>query len=409
MKKLFVVLGLLLIATMLFVGCKGKTDNSSTTETVLPPQEYSKTGTLQGKIMDAVSGAAIGNDNNSELKIWIIQGTEDRGPNKLINDKNDPLCGEYAFSGIPVDINTTEITFKIVVVKPGYQRFEANVGMLEAAADTGAGTTNLLNAVINMIGNIYLFPLSSTAGDVLVHVSALGIPVPNATVVLQQDASNNTNVAITGNVLAPTAGLISSFTATTDASGIATFSGTNLVLGGRYNAIAEAMTFNAMQLASSQTGTFTVGTSATNQYIAMTSLTGALFATSASNQVPGTITASGVLTVTFNQAIILTTTGFTATGLASDGTATSFLVQAALSTDGLTMTLTPNSVITGTNDTAAHRLASVVSFTPAVGVTPFIIKSTQVNSGLQFNTGTSDLQNITTNAAVSNVVRQLSN
>ncbi|MCK9419771.1 MAG: hypothetical protein M0R70_10375 [Nitrospirae bacterium] len=406
MKKLFVVLGLLLIATMLFVGC-GKTDNGSTTNSQLPTQDYNKTGTLQGKIMDAVTGGSIGNDADGELNIWLIQGTENRGADKLDRDINSPLCGEYAFSGIPVDINTGEITFKIVVVKSGYQRFEANVSTIEAVVNF-SGNNDLLNTVINMIGNIYLFPLGTTAGDVSVYVyDPQGDVVPNATVLLQQDEANNTETAYTGNRLIPAAGLYTSLTTTTNASGLATFSSADLVLGGGYRVSVEPINIGGMQLAANTPAAFIVGTASTTRVVNMAVTNNALYATAASNQAPGSVTASGVLTVTFNQPIILTTTGFNAAGLASNNTNTNFDFQAVLSADGLTMTLTPNSAITGTT---ADRAGSVVTFTSlAASNQPFIIKSTQANSGLTLNEGGSELQNITTGSAVSNVVRQLSN
>src|SRR3990172_3026156 len=220
MKKLFVVLGLLLVVTMLFVGCKGKTDNSSITNSQLPPQDYNKTGTLQGKIMDAVTGDPLG---DSDLKVWLIQGTDNRGPSKLITDINDPLVGEYAFSGIPVSFDFNDnACFMVIVVKSGYKQFEAEICMGSSYTSNDTGDLLVIDNVTNMIGNIYLFPLGTTAGDISVYVyHPNGAAVANATVLLKQNASNNNITANTGNRLNPASGLYSSLTTTTDAAGLA--------------------------------------------------------------------------------------------------------------------------------------------------------------------------------------------
>ncbi len=429
MRKLFVVLGLLLISTMLFVGC-GTTDNSSVTQPQPLSQTNERTGTLQGKIMDAVTGAAIGNDDNSELKVWLIQGTDNRGASKLITDKNDPLCGEYAFDNIPVDLYYGNATFKVVVVKAGYQRFEADVELNDNIAYNEETILSSVDKVINMIGNIYLFKDGYRAGDVDVYVldNASGMPIPNALVAFYQDVENNIPASgyfvdtdntsyENGNglnpyydMLFPTGGLYTDITTTTDANGKATMSGTKLVLGGRYEIVVAPMTWNGQVFGFSSTS-FREYTANAPVYLNLSSATGQLFATSASNEVPSTVTASGVLTVTFNQPIALTTTGFVASGLASDNTPTTADIQAVLSADGLTMTLTPASYITGTT---ADIASSVVTYTPVGGTDamPFIIKSTQQNSGYSFDgyvccTWRTALRNIKTGNDVSKTVRQI--
>src|SRR6184192_259369 len=86
-----------------------------------------QTYTLQGIVADAVTGARIGGD----LKLYLIQGPEVRGPSRMISGANDPLLGEYAFTGIPVNFQSEESTlnntWKVVAVKPGYQRFESEI------------------------------------------------------------------------------------------------------------------------------------------------------------------------------------------------------------------------------------------------------------------------------------------
>lgn len=347
MKKIFIMLSLLFIAVMLF-GCQGKTDNSTFNQTTLPPQEYNKTFTLQGKIMDAVTGAPIGNDATGTVTMFLIQGDADRGPTKLHTDPNDPLVGEYSFSGIPADLSTApgEAVFKVVVSRQGYQDFAANINF--DAGNPGGFGAFANNGTLNMIGNIYLFPIGSAPGDVQITVlSDHLVPVPNATVLLQQDVFNNGAVAITSsnngvdtNRLVAAGGLNTSMTATTDANGVATFSGANLVLGGSYIAAAQAINFQGDQLATTKTAAFIIGTNSSTRTINMTGIT-TFFATSASNQVPGTITPSGALSVTFNEPIALSTTFFTATlNSVVTGTVTSPVV-AVLSNNNQTITLTP--------------------------------------------------------------------
>jgi hypothetical protein len=350
MKKLFVVMGLLLIATMLFVGCKGKTDNSSTTQNQLPAQDYNKTGTLQGKVMDAVTGNALGNDANSELKMWLIQGTSDRGPDKLITDPNDPLRGEYAFSGIPVSLDFSDDScFKVVVVKSGYQRFESEDVCLGSASDSFDNSSIvILDGVINVIGNIYLFPVDLTAADANVYVvNSANKPVPGATVILVQNIASNTLFVQTDRLPAAN-GLISSLTTTTDATGKATFAGSSLVLNGLYTPTVLPILFDGQQLEQKAGTAFFIGVDNPTQYVTMNAAgNGAYLYVTASNNLPKAIISDGVLTITFNRTIALaggmTTTGVcnatVNTGNAVIGAPT---VTAAVSPDGLTLTLTPN-------------------------------------------------------------------
>ena len=361
MKKLFVVLGLLLVVSMLFVGC-GKTDNSATTQNGFGPQDYSKTGTLQGKIMDAVTGVAIGNDTNSELKIWLIQGTDNRGPSKLINDTSDPLCGEYAFSGIPVDGNDNgDIYFKIVVVKPGYQRFEAEVYMYAYGWDI-SGNLDYYNNVINMIGNIYLYPEGLTAGAINITVkNPHGTVVPDATVVLKQQINSNTKTSDSSDTLYVNAGLVSSLTMTTDANGVATFPGSSLVLGGRYTPVVLPITFSGQDLAKTTGSAVTVGTNNPNQTITMGNLETNLYVVSASNSDPDSLLSTGVLTLTFNRPIVLSTTTFAGT-LYSSTTGTVGSVTGALDAAGTTLTITPtfSASVTGAGAYITYSFAGTI-------------------------------------------------
>jgi hypothetical protein len=421
MKKLLVVLGLLLVATMLFIGC-GDTTNT-TTAGQLGPQNYDKTGTLQGKIMDAVTNAPIGNDNNSELKIWLIQGTDNRGPSKLINDKNNPLCGEYAFSGIPISFDWNwNSNFKIVVVKPGYQRFEAAITLGSSYDDVSYTDVVIMDNVINYIGNIYLFPEDYRTADKTIRVfDPNWKPIPNALVGVYQNVENNVSPALYGlsinnpegsfvsrDILNPMGGLYSDMSMTTDTSGTAVISASRLVLGGSYKVMVAPLNFDGQILYDvNYYRTFREYSADVPMIIQLASLSGgSLFATAASNQVPGTITPSGVLSVTFNQPIILSTTFFTATLVSTtSGTVTS-PVTAVLSNGDRTITLTP--VFT----TAAAGAGATVQYGFAGTITlPSTQTVAQCNGSdcTLFNGGGNDVKNITNSLSVSGDVQLITN
>jgi hypothetical protein len=213
-----------------------------------------------------------------------------------------------------------------------------------------------------------------------------GTVIPDATVILQQDVTNNNTTAITSSDrLSPTAGLYTSLTGTTNASGVVTFSGADLVLGGAYIAIAEGMAFGGEQLAT-ETGTiFRVGVNSQDQRLTMDPTPAALYATSISNSVPGSYLASGVLTVTFNQPIFLTTTTFSA--VATSGTLTAPLATGVLTDGGLTLTITPNF------STAPTTTANAATVTYTYGGTIYL-DAPRVNSGVTFNGTGSDLKDI---------------
>ena len=351
MKKVLFVLSLVLVGGMLWgCGSTSSTNNPNTNGL----QYYNITGSIQGKIMDAMTGDPI---SGSNLKVYLIQGTSVRGPNMLVTDPKNPLCGDYAFNNIPADINTGEIRYRVAVAKPGYQPFEGDVE-LQATVNN---TTNapIVDNQYNMIGDIYLYPEGSAPADLNVYVyDPTGLPIPNATVNLKQDVTNNfTTVPVSGDRLAPMGGLYPSLQATTNAQGLATFTSGTLVLGGFYDLQAASLTFNGEILNDPtfpvlpgmpvQVGIFP-STFAIHMVPTATPL---LYVVTASNSVPSSITPSGVLTITFNQPVIIDTTLFTAAlSGGSGGVLGAPAVNATLSANGMTLTLTPNFT---TNPTAA--------------------------------------------------------
>jgi len=394
---------------MVLVGM-GCTASSKTGNAINTNPSFIKYGTLQGKIMDALTGDAIGGD---DLEIYFIQGTDKREPDKLIKDADDTLMGEYAFDSIPVGLATAganELIFKLVVIKDDYQRFEANIAMTAAfATGTAGGATtsdiNYTNEVFNTIGNIYLYPLGSSAGDVTVYVySPQGEPIENANVLLRQNVTANNTVSYIGNRLVATAGLYPSLTATTDSSGIVTFDNTDLVLGGSYSVVVEALTFEGQQLAAITTAAFISGVNSETRVVNMTAITNSLVATSASNSIPGTITADGSLVITFNQPVIVdtdpTTMNFSAT--ATHGTLKSPAVKASLSSDGMTLTLTPD----WTTGPATTDKGVTITYTCTGGVV--YLKNSQAATTYTLFGGGNPVVNITTGNNVSGVVQMAS-
>ena len=343
MKKVLFVLSLVLAGGMLW-GCGStSTTNNPNTNGL---QYYNITGSIQGKIMDAITGDPV---SGSNLKVYLIQGTSVRGPNMLVTDPKNPLCGDYAFSGIPADINTGEIRYRVVVSKPGYQPFEGDVE-LQATVNN---TTNapIVDNQYNMIGDIYLYPLGSVAGNVSIYVTdPNGLPIPNATVNLKQDVTNaapTTNPNPSGDILIPSVGLYPSLQAATDAQGLATFTGGTLTIGGLYFAQVSSLTFNGELLRDPTIPgpgvPILVGLMPPTVNIQMVANPASLYVVSASNSVSSIPSASGTLTITFNQPVIIDTTLFTAAlSGGSGGVLGAPAVNATLSANGMTLTLTPN-------------------------------------------------------------------
>ncbi|MDD5773819.1 MAG: hypothetical protein PHX78_10185 [bacterium] len=312
--------------------------------------EFNKTGTLQGFIFDAVTGSRLG--GNDLLKMRLYQGSDRRDPDVLVTDTNDRDYGFYAYNNIPFNLYAGNIIYQLVVTRDGYQDFKGNVTPNALSVNTFADKTDSMrvDGKYNMLGNIYLFPTGTTAGSVTVKVTdPFARVVSGATVRLQQNITGSTPIAETGNRLLASAGLMPNVSATTDSAGIATFADSTLVLGGQYTVTVDPLTFQGQQLGGAAGASFIIGTNKVDQTIALANLDPNLYVNIASNSVPGTIDSTGVLTLTFNQAVSLTT-GFESTfvgtlsgasGAVFD-TAAASNVTAALSNSNLTLTLTPH-------------------------------------------------------------------
>lgn len=320
--------------------------------------------TLQGKIMDATTGAALTGD---DLKVYLVQGTDNRTPDKLMNstDVNNDLAGEYAFNNIPLDTgaSTTSSVFKIVVVKGGYQRFEGTIN-LTSAANTNEGA-RFYDTVFNYIGNVYLFPVGATAADYTVKVRYNGAVVAGATVQLQQNATANNLTAATAanapavnmatnaaNRLVAAPGLLPVLTATTDATGNAVFKGATLALNGSYTVTVlpvKAANGDQLELLQSatvpvigaaitntaangtSTGVVVLGTEQTINMVGASNNDSSLFVTKISNSTAGIILDSGALTFTFNRPVQINNNNrAVSTASVGNGTGTNGLTGATI-------------------------------------------------------------------------------
>jgi hypothetical protein len=345
MKKSLVLISCLLLSAAVLLAGVGCINNSITED------GFVRYGSYMGTIFNAITGEPIGGDN---LEVYLIQGTDKDKADKLVKDTDDDFVGDYAFKDVAFGVNPGDLDFRIVVLNEGYQRFEAIVS-LAAGLVVGNGGLNTVgdidsvysNEKLNFIGNIYLYPLDTSPGDLTVTVrDPQGDPVSGATVLLKQDALNNAATAITGTALAPVTGLHPSLSGTSDASGVVTFSGDELVLGGSYILTAEAITLaDGQELQTKTNANFVVGVNTLNQTVNMAAATGsALALVSRSNQ-NGVVASNGVLTMTFNQPISLDTTAGKFTAVLANTTAVLDVttpVTAALSNGNKTLTITPN-------------------------------------------------------------------
>jgi hypothetical protein len=313
----------------------------------IPCQNCENFATLQGTIMDAVTGERIGgttSGRNQDMEIYLIQGATIRQPTSFIGDANNSLVGEYAFTQVPAggshnsgyDPNDSENNeYKLVVIKEGYQRFEGKVSLVD---------------IDNKIGNVYLFPEGFDTPDYTFTVVYNGRPVDNATVQFQPDADDNEIITKSTDTIDPDSGYLPTLTAQTDADGKVTFAGSQLGLGSRYQVTVLPTEFEGVDLAFEEGAYYVVGKATTDNILYMNDLVASanpygLYVTYISNADPDQVDPTGTLTIVFSRPVTLTTgaAGFTATEFSPAGILTvGDEVNESLSADGLTLTLTPN-------------------------------------------------------------------
>lgn len=340
MKQLLNLFAILLMASL--YGCGGDTNTSNS---AVPDNYFNKTATLQGTVFDGVTGAKI---TATSLKVTLVQGSSYRSAS--VRTGTQSFAGDYSIGNIPISIND-QTTYRLVVTATGYQDFESTI-----AFDADSGST--LDNNYNYVGDVQLFPAGVGANDVTVNVSYTGEPVVGATVMMTRSTlSVIGTVSGSGYFLVSnkTSGYLGNLSATTDSSGVATFSGADLVLGGSYSITVLPLQHEGVPVVQSSFPSFTVGSSASSvvQNVSMSEIvpgsSNGLYVVSASNTDPNLVTPSGVLTIVFSRPVsfvdetnILATLGG-GINLAALNTTTSpdSTTNATLSTDGLTLTLTP--------------------------------------------------------------------
>ncbi|MBN2109083.1 MAG: hypothetical protein JW832_16775 [Deltaproteobacteria bacterium] len=334
MKKAAVLVMCSFMVCAFLAGCKVN----------IPCQNCENYATLQGTIMDAVTGERIGgttSGRNQDLEIYLIQGATIRNPTSFIGDADNSLVGEYAFTQVPAggshnggyDPDDSEANeYKLVVIKEGYQRFEGKVDLVD---------------IDNKIGNVYLFPEGYHAPDYMFQVVYNGAPVDNATVLFQPVVTANDPATNIGDVLAASAGYLPSLRSTTNADGEVTFDGSQLALGAAYKAVVLPYVFEGVNLAYYEDAAARiVGLGNITDIISLSDLAPGgnaygLYIKSISNSVDDQVDPTGTLVITFSRPVTLTG-DFDGINTSPAGVFAADAVNESLSADGLTLTLTPN-------------------------------------------------------------------
>src|SRR5690606_9187472 len=233
---------------------------------------------------DAVTGDRISTEG---LNVTLVQGDDYRKA-KI----NKDFQGDFFVGDIPTS-TANNITYRLDVSYAGYQPFTSLITF-------GVNTAGLQDKKAAMIGNVYLFPLGTTAPDMNIEVFYEGERVEGAEVLLQPETGSNVLTTDSSSVISPTLGYQKALSVTTDADGIATLAGTSLVLGGRYKVQVLPTTYKGIQLGlENNATTVTVGTSTIRQRVDMAHILPAnnngLYVVSASNENFDGINSSGIL------------------------------------------------------------------------------------------------------------------
>lgn len=369
LKGIAIILSVFMVVGLM-VACDTGDDTTTTSNNNQKNNEFDEKGTVQGTVFDAVSGARLAGDVLESLEITLVMGTTYKSPSKLVNNGGDDettFDGDYAFTNVPVTLGD-QAEYRVVVTATGYQQFEGYISLEAeywptADVDGDDGNNNTIDTVYNYIKNIYIFPLGATAPELNYYVRYDNEPVANATVHLDQLTASNTETAATTRVWAADNGLIGMLAGTTDATGLVTFAGSSLVLGGAYQATVLPVVHEGVQLAWTKDATVvTVGPSL-QDHIQVITLTDSepgnadgLYATYASNNVdPDDVIDTGVVTVVFNRPIKLVSEDAVTAAIACDAyddpaldlleegnAADAGNVDVTVSADGYTLTFTPD-------------------------------------------------------------------
>lgn len=317
----------------IFVGCGG---DETTSNNAVPTNYHNVTANLQGTVFDAITGQRVTADN---LKVVLVQGGKYRTAGK-----NKNYVGDYYIDNIPAS-TAGNYEFRIEATADGYQPV---VSTYTPYVDINS----LQDKKVWDLGNFYLFPVGVTAPDYTFDVMYDGEPVVGATVLMNPQTNSNTLNTDTDARFTPSLGYQGSLTATTDAAGQVTFAGSTLVLGGYYAVTVLPVAHEGVQLGRYSSTTLTVGTAAIQQSITMGEIApgsaNGLYVVSASNTDSNEFTSGGALVLELSRPVALVEEAQIGASLTNannatlDNGTTGSDVTVTVSTDGLTVTLTPN-------------------------------------------------------------------
>lgn len=343
-----------IFSALLLIGLSGCDDTviKNYSNSGVPNNYFNEVATVQGTIFNAISGDRI---TDSSLKVTLVRGTTYQAA--AVRTGTQSFAGDYAFTGVPISIDNN-VEYRVSASVTGYQPFEAYLSL-----GTDNGNNDTLDKNYNSIENIYLFPLGATANDLKVNVTFDGEPVTGATVLLQIESDTNNEITETINRLFPDQGLLGSLMRTTNATGVVTFEGAGLVLGGGYRIQVLPVVHEGIQLKRSG-GTFVIiGTDDTNSATTATVVSNivmdeavpgndnGLYVVSATNTDATNIAADGVLTIVFSRAVSLVQESVIIAGLTKTGASGTAALDVSGSpntevtaemTDSFTLTITPN-------------------------------------------------------------------
>lgn len=340
--------GLILSSVVLLAGCEDSNN-------AIPNNFFNEKATMQGTVFDGLTGTKI---TDASLKVTLVQGSSYRAA--TVRTGSQSFAGDYSIGSIPISLHN-QSQYRIAITADNYQEFESSIAF---DALLGATTNNTLDKIYNYVANVHLFPLGTKANDITILVTYNGEVVEGAMVELTRNNLNTIGLVAAGNAnnlfSNINSGFLGDLSATTDTTGVATFSSDNLVLGGAYGVNVLPVTHEGIALAQGSGITVTVGAFAATdvtgdnftQIVALDDLVpgtdDGLYIVSASNSDSTNVTGSGILTITFSRAVsfadetdILATLSSATTAVLDATNVSDSTVTASLSADGLTMTFTP--------------------------------------------------------------------
>ena len=221
--------------TLLLPAC-GKTNSKGndvqvSKDNLVQPAEA--TGCIQGLVINGLTGDRVdlpAADQSTGAGIMVrVRDQLIGGASMAVkHDKNPLMKGEYSLCNVPL-----EDDFPLYVNVDGYQPFAATIHIASSIAERSAkANADIQKPLPTSVYNIRIYPVGTETQDLKVHVLYAATPVKGATVQL---IPSDKNYLDRGAFLAPSNGALLTQSATTDDSGVATFSAAKLALGGVYD------------------------------------------------------------------------------------------------------------------------------------------------------------------------------